>query len=79
MRFLAKLVFGISFMVLLSFLYWFAGWLLCRSGKPMLHKIGCRLWAMSGLFLKRLPKHCYLTCDGSCRNWTCSCFHTGRV
>lgn len=30
-----------------------------------------RFWAMSGIDLKNMPKHCHFSCDGSCRNWTC--------
>ena len=61
--------------VVLAFpiLYLCAGFLLVRFKKS--HKLGCMLWAMSGLFLKRLPRHCRQTCDRSCGNWTCPRYH----
>ena len=36
---------------------------------------GIRLWAMSGLFLKWLPKVCAADRCAHCRNWTCPRFH----
>ena len=35
------------------------------------HKHGIYLWALSGLFVSRIPKHCKQNCDGSCRLWNC--------
>jgi len=36
---------------------------------------GIRLWALSGLFLKWLPKVCPADRCAHCNNWTCPRFH----
>lgn len=34
-------------------------------------KVALRVWAMSGVNLKKIPDYCSYPCDGRCRNWTC--------
>ena len=74
-RLLGMLILSVPFVLIYALLELLLGWLLCRSGKLKVHCIGCRLWAQSGMFLKRLPGRCRLLCDGSCKNWTCPEFH----
>lgn len=58
--------------ICLPVVYLGLGFLLVRF--RITHKLGCMLWAMSGLFPKRLPRYCRQTCDRSCGNWTCPKF-----
>ena len=43
-----------------------------------LRRLGIRNMVMSVFGTKLAPRYCNSPCDGSCGNWTCPCYHSGR-
>lgn len=70
---------GISFLILIPFLYYGIGRLFSRvsyTRKPALHRFGLRMIAMSLIFSKSLPDHCQMDCAVTeCDIWTCPKYH----
>ena len=71
-----SLWFFIFYMTVVPLFEFLLGVILIRY--KLTHKFGCHLWALSGLFLKYLPRYCKLTCDSSCKLWNCPRFNNEK-